>query len=84
MKIQDWRGFVVEELRDHIGPLAPVLVDQVIREADINPHTPTAEEIAFFLKRLRPELPSCIDRSGFVLGINKSLLLSQASEGSAS
>jgi len=78
MNIQDWRGFVVEELRDHIGPLAPVLVDQVIEDADLNPHSGNSEQVALFLKHLRPELPSCIDRSGFVLGLNKALLLNQA------
>jgi len=81
MHSQQWQQVVVDALREHIGPLAPVLVEQVVEEADLDPRAGEVERIAQFLKSLRPELPSCIDRSGFILDINKTLLLNRSAGG---
>jgi len=78
MKIHRWRSTVVDALREHIGPLAPVLVDDVIAETPFAPHTREMDDITQFLKNLREELPSCIDASKFILDLNRSLILNSS------
>ena len=81
MKIHRWRNAVIDALREHIGPLAPVLVDDVIADTHFAPNTREMDDITRFLKNLREELPSCIDASKFILDINRTLILNTTHRG---
>lgn len=75
MHSKNWQERVVAALREDIGPLAPVLVGQVIANGRIDPNSDRIENITEFLKLLREELPSCINASSFILEMNRRLVL---------
>ena len=81
MKNHGWRNAIIEALREHIGPLAPVLVDDVIADTEFAPDAREMDDITQFLHNLRDELPSCIDASKFILDINRTLILNTSHRG---
>lgn len=64
MAIMGWRHACVELLANRVGPVADLLVDDVLAEIGVKEHDVTANHFMKIVRAVYEKLPATLDRRG--------------------